>query len=668
MKGTGHDRYDSRLGRAMKNQLHALIVEDAEDDASLLLLELERGGYDVSFERVQTADTMRDALLRKSWDIVLSDYSMPSFNAPAALAVLRETELDVPFIVISGTIGEEAAVAALKGGAHDFLVKGRLARLLPAIDRELRESKMRGEARLSERSLRALDTRFRSLLSSGIIGVTASNLDGTYTQANDAFLDLVGYSRSDLAAGRITSRAVTPPEEADRGALARERIVATGVLPLTETELVAKDKHRVPVMVGGALVEGGEIIGFVADISERRRAEVALRRIEDQLRQAQKMEAIGNLAGGVAHDFNNLLSVILSYSQMLAEDLGPGDPRRADLEEIAAAGNRAVELTRQLLAFGRQQILQPKIIDLNEIVSGIDKLLRRLIGADVELVTVAGRHLGRTKVDPGQVEQIIMNLVVNARDAMPAGGKITIETANVELDETYASEHPEVVAGRHVMLSVTDTGTGMDQAMQSRVFEPFFTTKETEKGTGLGLATVFGIVQQSGGSIWFQSELGRGTTFKVYFPRLDGKAGSETRESTPPPSGTFKGTETILLVEDDVAVRVLARTILTRLGYLVLEAQSGGDALLICEQHAATIDLLLTDVVMPRMSGRQLADRVAPLRPEMKVLYMSGYTNHSIVHQGVLESGVVLVQKPITPDALMRKVREVLDAQRAAPS
>jgi two-component system cell cycle sensor histidine kinase/response regulator CckA len=648
-----------------RKELRALIVEDVEDDANLVLLELKRGGYDVAFERVETAAAMRDALSRKSWDIVLSDYSMPTFNAPAALAVLRDTGLDVPFIVISGTIGEEAAVAALKQGANDFFVKGRLARLLPAIDRELRESKTREEARRAERSLRALDTRFRSLLSCGIIGVTASDLGGTYTEANDAFLDLIGYSRDDLAAGKITSTVVTPPEEADRAKVARESLIAAGAHPLTQTELVAKDARRVPVLMGSALVEGKEIIGFVADISERRRVEDALRRTEDQLRQAQKMEAIGNLAGGVAHDFNNLLSVILSYSQMLADDLSAGDPRRSDLEEITAAGNRAVELTRQLLAFGRQQILQPKIIDLNDVVAGVDKMLRRLIGADVELTTIPARGLGRTKVDPGQVEQIVMNLVVNARDAMPSGGKVTIETGNVELGDVYASEHAGVVAGRHVMLAITDTGTGMDKATQRRMFEPFFTTKDKEKGTGLGLATVFGIVQQSGGSIWVYSEVGRGTTFKVYFPRVDGTAAGETIESIPPPSGVAHGSETILLVEDDDAVRGLARTILARIGYHVLEAHSGGDALLICEQHGATIDLLLTDVVMPRMSGRQLAERVAPLRPEMKVLYMSGYTNHSIVHHGVLDSGVALLQKPLTPESLTRKVREVLDGPKS---
>ena len=383
------------------------------------------------------------------------------------------------------------------------------------------------------------------------------------------------------------------------------------------------------------------------------------KRVEAQLLQSQKLEAVGRLAGGIAHDFNNLISVILGYSEMLGERLKPGAPMKEEMDEIHKAGTRAAALTRQLLAFSRQQVLVPQVLDLNLVVTGIEKMIRRILGEDISLHFRTAPDLHPVKADPGQIEQVIMNLVVNARDAMPQGGRLTIETANVVLDEAYAVKHLDARPGPHSMLAVSDSGTGMDREIQSHIFDPFFTTKEPGKGTGLGLATVFGIVKQSGGHIWVYSEPGQGATFKIYLPSAAGAAPARPPTRVP---NVLRGRETILLVEDDDAVRAVARLILASQGYRLLEAKNAAEAMLLCERHSEPIHLLLTDVVMPETSGPRLAGKLAAIRPLMKVLCMSGYSDEAIVHHGLIEAGVAFLQKPLTPESLSRKVREVLDA------
>ena len=470
---------------------------------------------------------------------------------------------------------------------------------------------------------------------------------------------IFGYTREE-ALGQHASFFVPPQLRAHVDKIGRELLAGKGVERSTNENLTKDGRTITCEWYNTPLIDdSGRVLGvasLVQDVTER----VAL---EDRLRQSQKMEAIGRLAGGVAHDFNNLLTVILGYTQILSDGLPAG--RLADSTgQIRAAAERAAGITRQLLAFSRKQVLSPRIIDLNDIMLNLDSLLRRLIGEDIEVLTIPASGLGSVKADPGQIEQVIMNLALNARDAMPVGGKLTIETSNAELDEAYIGEDRPVEPGSYVMLAVSDTGQGMSPEVQSRIFEPFFTTKEVGKGTGLGLATVYGIIKQTGGYIWVYSEPERGTTFKIYFPRVEQPAqtlGVEKR-----PNGVQRGSETILLVEDDPQLRQLSSSVLTHCGYKVMLASSPEEGLAITRANLREIKLLVTDVVMPRMNGRQLAEQILRIAPEVRVLYISGYTNNAIVHYGVLESGLWFLPKPFTLAALVAKVREVLDAEVGA--
>jgi PAS domain S-box-containing protein len=901
----------------MSKALRVLHVEDRERDVELLTRHLTRLGYELVSERVQTAEAMKTALLGREWDVILCDFAMPQFNALAALDVLKETGLDIPFIIISGTVGEAVAVEAMRAGAHDYLMKDNLVRLGATIERELHEAENRRARRHAEEALKASETELRTLFAAMTDVIMVFDRDGRHvkiapskpaslykpaaerigktlheifpTDTADFFLSQIHqaldqrrmqhaeYSLTTNGEERWFEGSIAPissdqvlwvarditerrqaqdekaklntqiesqrqrlnnivaslpgmvweawgqpdqstqridfvsdyietmlgytveewvstpnfwlqimhPDDKEREAKAAAATFASGRGNTTEFRWVARDGRTVWVESNYVVIKDDEgrpvgLRGVTTDISERKQAEAALREseeryrdlvenahdiiyshdlegnytsmnkagehitgytreealklnfaqtiapehlakardmlkrklagervtayemeilakdgrriaveantklvfqngvpigvqgiardvterklLEEQLRQSQKMEAIGQLAGGVAHDFNNLLTAINGYST-LALRVTHDEPIKGYLEEVKKAGDRAANLTRQLLAFGRKQMLQPIALNLNDVVSDMNKMLCRLIGEDIQLIAKFDPTLKKIEADPGQIEQVLLNLVVNARDAMPKGGKLTIETANFEMDSEYAGKHVGVQAGSYAVLAVSDTGTGMDDKTKARVFEPFFTTKEKGKGTGLGLSTVYGVVKQSGGNIWVYSELGRGTTFRVYLPQLKTEV-TPTEKPTiePAPLG---GSETILLVEDEDVVRGLARKILEEAGYKVLDASGGKEAINLCQEHTEPIHLLLTDVVMPETSGKEIAERLSTLLPATRVLFMSGYTDEAIVHHGVLDSNVEFIQKPFSPVALIRKVRQVLDLKDA---
>jgi PAS domain S-box-containing protein len=651
-----------------------LLVDDEPKNLRLLEAMLAPDGF-----LLETASSGEGALAlvaRQAPDLILLDVMMPGMDGYEVTRRLKEDQATkgIPVIMVTAIEDRGAKLRGLSAGAEDFLSKPvdrlelgvrvrNLIRLKTLGDYHARHSG-RLELEVGRRAAELVESeaRFRQLAES--IDEVFFLVDPPHTTMfylSPAFERIFGRSRTSVYADPLSWSESIPPDERTR--VLSEIMPSGTMIPFdTEYRIVRPDGSERFIRarsfpITNAAGEVYRFAGLAGDVTERRR-------LEAQSRQASKMDAIGQLASGVAHDFNNLLSIILSYSEMLAGDLKQGDRMRGDLEEIHSAGLRAVALTRQLLAFSRQQVLKPQVVNLNEIVGGMERMLRRLLGEDVELSVRCGSEAGKILVDPGQLEQVLMNLAVNARDAMPQGGQLTVETADLLLDHddaAYAEAKPA-----HIVMAVSDTGTGMAPETQARLFEPFFTTKEPGKGTGLGLSTVFGIVKQSGGTIGVESEVGKGTTFKVYFPAALGPATAHVSQF--PTEMSARGSETVLVVEDEESVRSLVCAILRKHGYNVVEAQSAGDAFLLCEQHAATIHLLLTDVVMPRMSGRQLAERLVTLRPAMRVLYMSGYTHDAVARHGVVDSTIAFLQKPITPDALVRTVRRTLDANgKGAP-
>ena len=644
-------------------ELRVLIAEDNEADYELMLHGLRRSGFSVDARRVASKDALVTTLTSFGPDIVLVDHALPGSTGLEILHLVQRERPLLPVLIVTGSIDEETAADYIKAGAADYVIKQRLHRLGPAVQRALTLKAALQEVIDSEAAREASEARFRSLVEHSTDVITLLDPAGAILYSTQSLKPTLGYAAGEMM-GHSVLELVHPEQRAAAEGMLHDLLQHPDQVVRADLRVRHKDGgwRDLEVVIANRLSDSAlrALVVNYRDVTERRRAEESLRIADERLRAAQKMEAIGRLAAGIAHDFNNLLTAIIGSTDLLLEALPPDHPAREDALESRKAALRAADLTHQLLAFSRQQVLAPRTVDLNAIVHDVERLLRRLIGEDIELRTVLARELAPIRADPSQLEQVLVNLVVNARDAMPRGGTLTLETATMTLDETYVADQPLVAAGEYVMLAVNDTGAGMDEATKSRVFEPFFTTKERGKGTGLGLATVYGIVKQSGGYIWVYSEVGVGTAFKIYLPRAAGAI--EPELPAPAISQSLRGSETVLVVEDQDEVRNLIRKMLEARGYRVLVAATGGAALELAAAHAGDIDLLVTDVVMPGMSGPAVSQILGLSRKSMRTLFLSGYTDESIVHRGLLNPGMAFLQKPFTADRLASKVRAVLDA------
>ncbi len=772
--------------------LRILILEDVPMDAELVEYELERASIPFSARRVDSREGFLHELESFRPDVILSDYTLPRFDGMTALSLARERVPSTPFLIVTGSVNEETAVGCMKAGATDYLLKSNLARIGPAIEAALERERARAEKIQAQTALAASERRFRSLVQNSSDLVTIVAPDGVILYASDSASRIVGHSPAELVGSNLltyldqqdhdavitllgrnggpsgdgpiefslrrgdgtpvwleavgtdlltdptirgivlNARDVSERKRADRalreseeryrdlfdnasdlvcmaapdGALlyvnkawqegtgysedeicrmqlsdvvhpdsrSHFETVFQQVLAgerLDHVELIILPKNGSPITVEGNLsctFKDGKpsvIRGIYRDITERKR-------VEEHLRRAERMQAAGKLAGGVAHEVNNMMTGVIGFSEFLLRSLDPNDPRRADVEEVIKAGTRAADVTRQLLAFTRQQFLRPQTVQINAVVAEMEKMLRHSLGEDKHLELRLSPQAGQMRADRGQLEQVLINLVLNARDAIDEHGRVTIETAPAVLDAAYAERHDgvNIPPGRYIMLAVSDTGCGMDSDVQTRIFEPFFTTKPIGQGTGLGLSTVYGIVKQSGGFVWVYSEAGQGSVFKVYLP--EAQSAHATAESSMPEPQATRGSETVLVIEDEEVVRNLAMRGLRDHGYTVVEARDGTDALRFVQQHPATVDLVVCDVVMPEMGGREFGQHLALFDPDLPILYMSGYTGDDVVQRGLLDPGAPFQQKPFTPGALASKVRTMLDqrSQRraAAPS
>jgi two-component system cell cycle sensor histidine kinase/response regulator CckA len=767
-----------------ENPLRILILEDVPMDAELVEYELERASIPFLSRRVDSREAFLDELDQFRPDLILSDYTLPRFDGMTALSLARERAPTIPFLIVTGSVNEETAVGCMKAGATDYLLKSNLARIGPAIEAALERERAHAEKIQAESALAASERRFRSLVQNSSDLVTVLAPDGTITYASDSAERIVGYSPADLVGTSLLGYLDGNHVEQVRGLLHTNG--KSSVAGPIEFSLRRPDGSVVWLeAVGSNLLSDATIRGIVLnarDVSERKRADLALReseeryrdlfdnatdlvcmaapdgsllyvnkawqqgtgygedeidrmqlldivhpdsrgyytevvdrvlrgerldhvelvfmpkagapitvegnlsctfrdgvpsavrgiyrdvterkRVEEQLRRAERMQAAGKLAGGVAHEVNNMMTGVIGFSEFVLRSLEPDDPRKADVEEVIKAGTRAADVTRQLLAFTRQQVLRPQMVQINAVVSEMEKMLRRSLGEDKLLELRLSPDAGEIRADRGQLEQVLINLVLNARDAMTGHGRVSIETALAVWDEVYAQRHEgvEIPLGRYVLLAVSDNGCGMDDDVQERIFEPFFTTKPIGQGTGLGLSMVYGIVKQSGGFIWVYSEPGEGSVFKVYLPQA--KVASEPDEpATEPVAASGRGSETVLVIEDESVVRKLACRGLRDHGYNVVEAANGAQALRYIREHPQVVDLVISDVVMPEIGGREVGQRLATLDPDLPNLYMSGYTGEDVVQRGLLDPGAPFQQKPFTPAGLALKIRQMLDQE-----
>lgn len=766
----------------LSRTLQVIVVEDSAADAELILAVLKRAGYLLTFDIVSTSAALQERLRAKEYDIILSDHNLVTWTGLDALEIVRRDGKHIPFVAVTATLGDEAAVEYIKHGASDYVLKHRLERLPVVIGHALREQAHRQQERAlqeklecgkreweltfdtvpdavflvdekcqirrtnraatellglpfseiigrscdlvlggivrplpecpyesrftltqqqrsigdtqgkvleasstpvrdatgtlrgcvhvvrdvtekkkAEQAIIESERKYRELVENTTYGVFRTTPEGQFLDVNSALVHMLGYAgKEEVLALNLTTDVYRRPS--DREVILQQ--YRDGMAHHVEDlNWMRKDGSTIRVRTNGRAGrnQAGKIEYYEAIVEDM----TARRMLEAELRQAQKMEAVGRLAGGVAHDFNNLLAVILGNVDLLLERCESPDKLRHRIEQIRTAAGRAAELTQRLLSFSRKQVLEETVFDLSAVVKETAKLLKRVLPEDIRLVTKLSPSPVRIRADQSQVEQTLMNLAVNARDAMPSGGSLVIETFDTEVDQTYASKHSPVVPGKYVMLTLSDTGVGMDEATRNRIFEPFFTTKEPGKGTGLGLAMVYGFMQQSRGFIHVYSEVGKGTTFKIYFPLV---LAAEKPARVDAPAAVVGGTETILVAEDEEPLRELAGEVLQSLGYTVLSAGSGADALQLAGQFSSRIDLLLTDVIMPGMSGRDLAERLISLRPGISVVYMSGYTSEVIMQRDLLAPQAAFVRKPFTREEIARKIRQVLDYGRSGPA